>query len=84
MLDEFICPKCGSPMDECSGARWQLECPECGAVGGIDYDDDGREYIMIFESGSADIDHVEDVPEGCKACGGPYPDCTTSCPIFDD
>lgn len=24
------------------------------------------------------------VPEGCKACGGPYPSCKTSCKIFDD
>ena len=25
-----------------------------------------------------------DVPEGCRACGGPYPNCTDSCPLFDD
>ena len=25
-----------------------------------------------------------DMPEGCKACGGPWPDCETSCSIFDD
>lgn len=25
-----------------------------------------------------------DVPEGCRACGGDYPNCTTSCPLFDD
>ena len=24
------------------------------------------------------------VPSGCAACGGPYPYCTTSCPMFDD
>ena len=24
------------------------------------------------------------VPSGCAACGGPYPYCKTSCPIFDD
>ena len=26
----------------------------------------------------------DDIPEGCAACGGPYPSCTTSCPLFDD
>ena len=26
----------------------------------------------------------EDIPYGCRACGGPYPDCTTSCSMFDD
>lgn len=26
-----------------------------------------------------------DIPEGCDACGNPaYPNCTDSCPIFDD
>jgi len=25
-----------------------------------------------------------DEPEGCAACGGDYPNCTTSCPLFDD
>lgn len=24
------------------------------------------------------------IPVGCAACGGPYPDCCSSCPIFDD
>lgn len=25
-----------------------------------------------------------EMPEGCAACGGPYPNCTTSCKLFDD
>ncbi len=24
------------------------------------------------------------IPEGCAACGGPYPYCVSSCPMFDD
>lgn len=24
-----------------------------------------------------------DIPPGCLACGGPYPDCLDSCPIGD-
>jgi len=24
------------------------------------------------------------IPAGCAACGGPYPMCKTSCPMFDD
>lgn len=23
-------------------------------------------------------------PAGCRACGGPYPHCKTSCKLFDD
>ena len=27
----------------------------------------------------------EDIPpEACRACGGPYPQCKTSCKLFDD
>lgn len=26
----------------------------------------------------------DDIPEGCIACGGPYPECMTSCNMFDD
>lgn len=26
----------------------------------------------------------DDIPEGCRACGGPWPDCIDSCPIFED
>ena len=26
----------------------------------------------------------DDIPEGCVACGGPYPYCCDSCPLFDD
>lgn len=31
-----------------------------------------------------DDDDNDDIPEGCAACGGPWPDCETSCNIFDD
>lgn len=24
------------------------------------------------------------IPEGCRACGGPYPSCKSSCNMFDD
>lgn len=31
-------------------------------------------------------DHFDDpdyIPPGCRACGGPYPNCKASCPLFD-
>ena len=31
-----------------------------------------------------DDDDNDDVPEGCAACGGPYPRCCDACPLFDD
>ena len=42
---------------------------------------DMGDYVMIdLESD----DYEEDIPEGCRACGGDYPHCKDSCPLFDD
>lgn len=27
--------------------------------------------------------HPEQIPSGCRACGGPYPECKSSCNLFD-
>lgn len=24
------------------------------------------------------------IPEGCRTCGGDYPNCTDGCPLFDE
>ena len=45
----------------------------------------------ILHIGSYKV-HVDDgydgydeaVPEGCAACGGDYPNCKASCPLYDD
>lgn len=42
---------------------------------------DGNEHTYNMISGDADDD---DIPEGCAACGGPYPNCVDSCSMFDD
>ena len=75
-----FCNDCGAVMD--------LEndiyvCPACGSkVDYMDYeyeDDEAKEWtpemLKIFG---------EKIPEGCLACGGPYPNCKTSCKLFDD
>ena len=32
-----------------------------------------------------DLEYDEDyIPPGCRACGGNYPNCTSSCPLFDE
>lgn len=28
--------------------------------------------------------HPERIPSGCRACGGPYPECKASCNLYDD
>ena len=48
----------------------------------------GKEHregkYVIIDLEPDDDDFVYDIPEGCKACGGDYPNCADSCPIFDD
>lgn len=41
------------------------------------YEDD--DYIPSLSE-----ERLMTMPEGCRACGGPYPSCTTSCKLFDD
>lgn len=60
-------------------------CPVCGHRMRRDRDIfgnwDGETYVCDYCAEGYDDD---DIPEGCRACGGPYPDCTDSCPMFDD
>ena len=65
-------------MDICNG-HWV--CPVCGtrvrektALNQID-----KELDAFEESIGYGI-----MPEGCAACGGPWPDCKSSCSIYDD
>ena len=47
--------------------------------------DEYDEYNMTEKEKQDYYDrHIDEVPGGCRACGGPYPSCMDSCPIFDD
>lgn len=79
-----LCEQCETIMEPDTDSYGNLiyRCPECGwTVLQDDFEsnpDDELDYDTIYEN--------EDIyiPEGCLACGGPYPDCKTSCPLFDD
>lgn len=38
----------------------------------------------LYETDDDDDFDEDEIPEGCLACGGPYPDCSDSCPIYGD
>lgn len=63
--------------------RKNLKCDECGTpmiyLGKNEWDEDEWECPNC-----ADQAEEEDMPECCVACGGPYPDCISSCEMFDD
>ena len=69
------CGHCGHDLEEIGMNIY--ECPNCG----YSFNDETEEVLSTSIYSEADED---DIPEGCKACGGPYPDCTTSCSLFDD
>ncbi len=81
-----ICNKCGALMErkeDPTGGCDIYVCPSCKwEIDEMDYvyQDDEEEWtpeaLNAFEG---------DVPPaGCRACGGPYPQCKSSCKLFDD
>lgn len=74
---KYTCKECGGRMKPVDDV---LICTVCGYW--VEAEDYGfeNEYDEYFSSINSPID----VPEGCVACGGPYPHCQTSCKLFDD
>lgn len=70
----FNCPTCNYSIDD-SDIEDGSGYPTLAST----YEDKEDEYPL-----PDDYEPEEDMPECCAACGGPYPQCTTSCKIFDD
>lgn len=76
-----ICNKCGAIMDLVDD---EFVCPSC------QWTVDTMEYEYEYDEEEEWTDESLDMfgglipPEGCRACGGPYPQCVTSCKLFDD
>jgi len=49
---------------------WENYCADC-AISGTEHD---------IEEGIDD----DGIPVGCASCGGDWPNCTTSCSMYDD
>lgn len=78
--ETYECFECGGSMELVEGDV--LVCTVCRHS--VDIEDYGYEdeYDDYYSSVSDDDD--DDMPEGCLACGGPYPKCTISCNLFDE
>ena len=83
---DWQCDNCGAYLNSqpgfCSiGGFWQ--CEKCGFVNDVTINntDDAPESDYDDDNATGNNDEI---PEGCVACGGPYPFCTISCPVFDD
>lgn len=81
-----ICNKCGAVMDRKEDPRGGCDiyaCPSCGwEIDEMDYEYEDEEEEWTEETLVSFGGVVP--PAGCRACGGPYPHCKSSCKLFDD
>lgn len=76
----YSCLVCGGEMEKIGDGYEPWRCKDCGARaseschGGLAFD---AEY---FDDDDQDYSEF-----ACNACGNPaYPDCMSSCPLYDD
>jgi len=80
------CQSCGVYMDYESGINGMFDswwiCPVCGSKvkEQTAYNQLDRENTDWINN----TNYIDDSPEYCKICGGPWPDCQTSCKLFDE
>ncbi len=84
-----ICNKCGALMDRKEDPKGGCDiyvCPACGwEIDEMDYEyDDGDPEEKEWAPNVAAMFGNDVPPAGCRACGGPYPNCKSSCKLFDD
>ena len=72
------CPECNGRLEHIEGNDWV--CADCGLAIWMEYDENDVEW----EDDEEEDVELNDKPDCCIACGGPYPNCTTSCPLFDE
>lgn len=82
-----ICNRCGAVMRQAEDPKTGCGvyiCPSCGLkVDEEDYEYESDEEVEWTEE-MLDMEQGDIPPAGCRACGGPYPYCKTSCKLFDD
>lgn len=82
----LICPCCGNQMIYLGNNKWI--CSGCHNSAEREDPDDPEdiyfEYTEPNEYYQFDDDEDDDIPEGCRACGGDYPNCCDSCNLMSD
>lgn len=87
-IGEQWCPECHIQMIRQDEGYWL--CPECGNNVTDDDVELGLGCSTLEEALQEEYERwygnrkPDEAPEGCSACGGPYPDCMSSCNLFAD
>lgn len=78
-----ICNECGTEMElVLKDGVYFFECPDCGCI--VDWSEYEYEHYGEWVDTIKNAYDGNIPPKGCIACGGPYPQCMTSCSRFDD
>ena len=91
-IDSFLptgnqyCPDCHTVMAHRDG---YYECEICNYSITDDEAEDGYGHPTLESTYEDDIYNDSEFaeyrkPEECKACGGPYPHCTSTCEMYDE
>lgn len=79
-----FCPHCHKPIIhknnfwECDNCNYSITDEE------VENGDGFPTMESTYENDYGEIYNDElDIPEGCEACGGPYPDCKASCRMYE-
>lgn len=75
--DCLYCSNCGKIM---TYARGRYICPMCSSW----VRESTLNKMFMREAEKFEKSMKEDIPSGCRACGGPWPNCKDSCPLYDD
>lgn len=83
----YRCRDCGSTMERRGFPFSEFQCPQCGLGAELDMFGnmvfDGEDEVASF--GWDEEEEKESRSPACAACGNPaYPDCKTSCALYDD
>lgn len=80
---DWYCDECNAFLNDQSGFDAYCKywtCSECGHSNKI-----GKSEILFDrDEVNSFSDKEDEIPRGCAACGGPYPDCKSSCPLLDE
>lgn len=96
----YFCTECGNEMTYTGGLdeaeyntlaetdELDWECQKCGAEGCLKWDDTNKEsYVDIVKEYTYEEiyeDPIGNQPNCCVGCNSAYPECLSSCKIFDD
>lgn len=79
-----FCPDCHKPITH-KQDYW--ECNICNYSITNEEVENGDGFPTLESTYENDYGNIysdkNDIPEGCDACGGPYPDCISSCKMYD-